>query len=105
MNSVAPGTKRMTAAKIDGAGGRYVDVAIMAPVSPEALGVPLLLAGPHAPAGGDALAAEGFTNIEVPGARTGDASAAMLIRYVMVKGSEALTDEDRIAAERAGVRR
>src|SRR3546814_14595297 len=43
MNSVAPGTKRMTAAKLDGAGGRYVHVAIMAPLSPQALGRPFLL--------------------------------------------------------------
>src|SRR3546814_1052928 len=97
MNSVAPGTKRMTAAKIDGAGGRYVDVAIMAPVSPQALGVPLLLAGPHAPAGGDALAAAGFTNIDVAGARIGDASAVRMIRSVFVKGMEALTAEAMIA--------
>src|SRR3546814_17902980 len=86
MNSVAPGTKRMTAAKIDGAGGRYVDVAIMAPVSPQALGVPLLLAGPHAPAGGDALAAAGFPNIDVTGARTGETSAVNIVPWVSGKG-------------------
>src|SRR3546814_10977818 len=80
MNSVAPGTKRMTAAKIDGAGGRYVDVAIMAPVSPQALGVTLLLAGPHAPAGGDARAAARFPHIELWGARHGDHSPLKLDR-------------------------
>src|SRR3546814_1304716 len=105
MKSVSPGTKRMTAAKIDGAGGRYVDVAIMAPVSPQALGVPLLLAVPHAPAVGDALAAAGFTNIDVAGARLGDASEGKMNRSVIVKGIEALTAEAMIAAERAGVKK
>src|SRR3546814_12854242 len=105
MNAVAPGTKRRTAAKIDGAGGRYVDVAIMAPVSPQALGVPLLLAGPHAPAGGDALAAAGFTNIDFAGARLGDASAVQMSRSVIVKGIEDFTDAAMIAAEREGVTR
>ena len=47
MNSVAPETKREAAAVIEAAGGRYVDVAIMAPVDPFALAVPLLVSGPH----------------------------------------------------------
>jgi len=34
MNSVAPGTKRAAAKTVEAAGGRYVDVAVLAPVSP-----------------------------------------------------------------------
>ena len=41
-NSVSPGTKRVNAATIQAAGGRYVDVAVMAPVYPALNKVPLL---------------------------------------------------------------
>src|SRR3546814_11313012 len=75
----------------------------MAPVAPQALGVPLPMSGQHASAGGDALAAEHFTNIKVAGAGIGDASAVKMIRSVIVKGIEALTAEAMMAAERAGV--
>jgi len=104
MNSVAPGTKREAAQAIEAAGGRYVDVAVMAPVLPARLGVPLLVAGPHAEAAGDALRAYGFTKVAVSGSKVGDASAIKMIRSVMVKGLEALTAECVLAAERAGVR-
>ncbi len=45
INSVSPGTKRASAKLIDDAGGRYVDVAVMAPVPPYGLKVPILLGG------------------------------------------------------------
>ncbi|WP_439538559.1 DUF1932 domain-containing protein [Sphingomonas sp.] len=104
MNSVAPGTKREAARAIEAAGGRYVDVAVMAPVLPARLGVPLLVAGPHADAAAEALRAYGFTKVAVSGAKVGDASAIKMIRSVMIKGLEALTAECVLAAERAGVR-
>lgn len=47
-NSCAPGAKRRAATRIEAAGGRYVDLAIMAPVYPKMHKVPLLIAGPHA---------------------------------------------------------
>ena len=59
MNSVAPATKIGAAQAIESAGGRYVDAAIMAPVDPAGLDVPLLLSGPWAEAGAQALAALG----------------------------------------------
>src|SRR5262249_10167764 len=40
MNSVAPDTKRAAAKLIEAAGGRYVDVAVMAPVHPKRRAVP-----------------------------------------------------------------
>ena len=43
LNSVAPQTKRAAAQAIEAAGGHYVDVAVMAPVDPARLTVPLLL--------------------------------------------------------------
>lgn len=102
LNSVAPDTKRAAAKAIEAAGGRYVDVAVMAPVHPARLKVPLLVSGPHAAAGAAALAALGF-NPRVVGERLGDASAIKMIRSVMVKGLEALSAECALAAHAAGV--
>ncbi|RST30674.1 NAD(P)-dependent oxidoreductase [Sphingomonas ginkgonis] len=103
MNSVAPGTKQGAAAAI-GPVGRYVDVAVMAPVHPLGLAVPLLVSGPHAEAGAEALATAGFTHVRIVGSRVGDASAIKMIRSVLVKGMEALSAECALAAEAAGVR-
>lgn len=104
MNSVAPDTKRAAAAAIGAAGGRYCDVAIMAPVHPAGATVPLLISGPHADAGADVLAALGFGNVRNLRGATGDASAIKMIRSIMVKGLEALTAECMLAAEAAGLR-
>lgn len=103
MNSVAPDTKRAAARIIEAAGARYVDVAVLAPVEPERLGVPLLLSGPAANAAMGALTAAGFTKMRVVGDAVGRASAIKMIRSIMVKGIEALTDEMMAAATRAGV--
>ena len=102
-NSVAPDTKRAAARAVEAAGGRYVDVAVLAPVNPARLNVPLLLAGPAAEEAAAALGALGFANIRVVGAEVGRASAIKMIRSVMVKGIEALTDEMMQAANAAGV--
>ena len=103
MNSVAPDTKRRAADAIEERCGIYVDAAILAPVRPAALNVPVLLAGNRAEAAGEALVSLGFTNVSVVGEEVGRASAIKLIRSVMVKGVEALTDEMMRAAEAAGV--
>lgn len=103
MNSVAPDTKRAAAKLIDKAGARYVDVAVMAPVHPARLAVPLLVSGPHAGEGAAALADLGFTNLLVVNGDIGQASAIKMIRSIMVKGQEALTAEMMLAARAAGV--
>lgn len=103
MNSVAPETKRQAAATIERAGGRYADVAVMAPVHPARTGVPLLVSGPHAGAAAAALGAAGFSNVSVVDGPVGAASSIKMIRSVMVKGIEALSAECFLAAERAGV--
>ena len=102
MNSVAPDTKRQAARKIEEAGGRYVDVAVMAPVHPQRLRAPLLVSGRHAEAAVSALRALGFDPRPV-GGNVGDASAIKMIRSVMVKGIEALSAECVLAAREAGV--
>jgi 3-hydroxyisobutyrate dehydrogenase-like beta-hydroxyacid dehydrogenase len=102
LNSVSPDTKRQAATVIEAVGGRYVDVAVMAPVD-KGLAVRLLISGPHARAAQPLLEALGFTNVRVVGDEVGKASAIKMIRSVMVKGIEALSDELATAAEAAGV--
>ncbi|MBC2778562.1 NAD(P)-dependent oxidoreductase [Parasphingopyxis sp. GrpM-11] len=104
MNSVSPDTKREAADIIEAAGGRYVDVAVMAPVHPKRENVPLLVSGPHAEAALAALKAAGFADVGIAGGEVGRASAIKMIRSIMVKGMEALSAECLIAASRADVR-
>ncbi|KRB78772.1 MULTISPECIES: NAD(P)-dependent oxidoreductase [unclassified Sphingomonas] len=103
MNSVAPQTKRDAAAAVEAAGGRYVDVAVMAPVHPSRTGVPLLVSGPHAEEGAALLGHIGFADARVVPGDVGRASSIKMLRSVMVKGIEALTAECLLAADRAGV--
>ena len=102
-NSVAPETKAAAARAVEASGGRYVDMAILAPVNPTQLAVPLLLAGSAAFDAENGLGALGFTNVRVVGDEVGQASSIKMIRSVMVKGIEALTAEMIAAAEAAGV--
>lgn len=103
LNSVAPQTKQAAARVIETAGGHYVDVAVMAPVDPARLNVPLLLSGDHADAAVARLKTLGFSNLRVVGDAVGRASAIKMIRSVMVKGIEALSAECMLAADAAGV--
>lgn len=103
MNSVAPDTKRAAAAMIKAAGGHYIDVAIMAPVDPARMAVPLLVSGPQADRSALILRALGFGNVLVVGSEIGRASSIKMIRSIMVKGQEALTAEMMLAADKAGV--
>ena len=101
-NSVAPATKRRAAAIIEAAGGHYADVAVMSPVLPLRLGVPLLVSGPRAGEACAALRALGFAPREA-GDEVGRASTIKMLRSVMVKGIEALSAECFLASLRAGV--
>lgn len=101
-NSCAPHTKQAAATVIEAAGGRYVDVAIMAPVHPLRHRVPLLVAGPHAQAAMTVMQGLGMLP-RIAGAGVGQASAIKMLRSVMVKGLEALTAECLLAARKAGV--
>lgn len=102
-NSVAPDTKRAAARAIEASGGRYVDVAVMAPVYPKRLDVPLLIGGPHAEDAAEALKGLGFTTVRALGGDVGTASSIKMIRSVMVKGIEGLCAECVLAADAAGV--
>jgi 3-hydroxyisobutyrate dehydrogenase-like beta-hydroxyacid dehydrogenase len=101
INSVSPGRKQDTA-KLLGAAGRYVDVAVLAPIYPARHQTPMLLAGPHAATIAPVLVALGM-RVSVAGAETGAAAAIKMVRSVMIKGIEALTLECFLADSRAGV--
>ncbi len=102
LNSCAPSSKLRSAGVIEAAGGRYVDVAVMAPVHPKRNMVPLLISGPHAADIAPVLEALPMAPRVVEGP-VGRASAIKMIRSVMVKGLEALTAECVMAAVAAGV--
>jgi 3-hydroxyisobutyrate dehydrogenase-like beta-hydroxyacid dehydrogenase len=103
MNSVAPHTKQEAAEMVEAAGGRYVDVAVMAPVDPARLNVPLLFAGADALEAMMQLRELGFAKTRVVGESVGQASAIKLCRSILVKGMEALTAEMVMSASSAGV--
>jgi len=103
MNSVSPETKKKAAAYVEMNGGFYVDVAVMAPVYPKRLNVPLLISGVKAKDAQTRLIALGFQNTRIVGERIGQASSIKMLRSVMIKGFEALSAECAIAASRAGV--
>ncbi|SIT42302.1 putative Phosphogluconate dehydrogenase, NAD-binding,-like protein [Paraburkholderia ribeironis] len=92
INSVAPSTKQYAQACIEGAGARYIEAAVMAPVPPYGLAVPMLLGGVDAARIAPLLNALGF-NARAVAEKVGVASAAKMCRSVMIKGIEALTVE------------
>ena len=104
INAVAPATKRRAARAIDAAGGRFVEAAVMGPVAPHGLAVPLALGGPHARTLAPLLAELGF-NAEPVGDEVGVASAIKMCRSIMMKGMEALMVECMVAARSHGVER
>jgi len=101
-NSCSPATKAASAKVIEQAGGRYVDVAVMAPVHPKRHETPILLSGPAAEAAVPFLSGLGMLP-RVAGGRVGEASSIKMLRSVMIKGLEALTAEAMLAARKAGV--
>ena len=101
-NSCAPGTKRRAAEVIEAASGRYVDVAVVAPVHPKKHHVPLLIAGPHTEAA-EAVLLSLDMKPKISGDAVGQASSIKMIRSIMIKGMEALTAECFLSARRAGV--
>ncbi|WP_323012996.1 NAD(P)-dependent oxidoreductase [Devosia sp.] len=101
-SSSSPGRKREAGAIITKAGGRYVDMAIMAPVHPGLHRTPVLLSGEAAALVQPELARLDMVT-ELAGPDVGQASAIKMVRSVLVKGIEAVTAECFLAARRAGV--
>jgi len=101
-NSASPGAKRAAAALIDGAGGRYVEGAVMTSVPPYRIKVPLLLGGSGAPELAPMLIELGF-EAKVASEELGVASAVKMCRSVMIKGFEAMVIECFTTARAYGV--
>jgi 3-hydroxyisobutyrate dehydrogenase-like beta-hydroxyacid dehydrogenase len=101
-NSASPGAKRSAAALIDGAGGRYVEGAVMTSVPPYRIKVPLLLGGSGAPELAPMLMELGF-EAKVASEELGVASAVKMCRSVMIKGFEAMAIECFTTARAYGV--
>ncbi len=101
-NSASPGAKQHAATLIDGAGGRYVEGAVMTSIPPYRIRVPLLLGGPHAAALEPLTNALGF-DAKLASGRLGIASATKMCRSVMIKGLEAMVIESFTTARAWGV--
>ncbi|MBB38450.1 MULTISPECIES: DUF1932 domain-containing protein [Hyphomonas] len=103
LNSASPGAKTKAAEAINGAGGLYVEAAIMSPVDPKRLSSPILLGGPYAEQFKSIGEGLGLANLSVFASDYGKASAAKLCRSVVIKGLEALLFESLVTARRYGV--
>jgi 3-hydroxyisobutyrate dehydrogenase-like beta-hydroxyacid dehydrogenase len=101
INSVSPGKKQWSSQAVEASGADYVESAVMAPVPPYRLKVPMLLGGRCA----DRLAAQlsrfGM-NAQAISNEIGVASAVKMCRSVIIKGIEALAVESMRAARHFG---
>ena len=101
LNSVSPETKREMARVVELSGGAFVEAAVMAPVSPQRLRVPILLGGPQAQPLAERLQTVGMDAVHVSD-RIGVASAIKMCRSIIIKGLEALAVEALFAARWQG---
>jgi 3-hydroxyisobutyrate dehydrogenase-like beta-hydroxyacid dehydrogenase len=101
INSCSPVTKRSNAEAVQNSGADYVEAAVMAPLPPQRLKVPMLLGGRRASDLAPVLRALGM-NATFISAEIGVASAVKMCRSVVIKGLEALAVESMLAARRFG---
>jgi 3-hydroxyisobutyrate dehydrogenase-like beta-hydroxyacid dehydrogenase len=104
INSVSPAKKLSNAALVEATGADYVEAAVMAPVPPQRLRVPMLLGGKRAVAVAEVLRGVGM-NATALSDTIGVASAVKMCRSIVIKGLEALTMESMLAARRFGAER
>jgi len=102
-NSASHGMKQKAAPLVEGAGGRYVEAAVMSPFPPKRLATAMLLGGPHAHEFLGQAHYLGFTGARFYADRVGPASATKMCRSVMIKGIEALLTESMLTARHYGV--
>lgn len=102
INSVSPETKRADAEAVARSGGSYVECAVMAPIAPYGIKVPVLLGGKHGAALAAILNPAGM-KMEVASEIVGQASAIKMCRSIMIKGIEALAVECFLTSRRYGV--
>jgi 3-hydroxyisobutyrate dehydrogenase-like beta-hydroxyacid dehydrogenase len=101
INSVSPGKKQSSCRAVEPSGADYVESAVMAPVPPYRLKVPMLLGGRRASDVAPRLAQLGM-NAQAISSEIGVASAVKMCRSVVIKGIEALTVESMRAARHFG---
>ncbi|HWM65318.1 MAG TPA: DUF1932 domain-containing protein [Steroidobacteraceae bacterium] len=104
INSVSPAKKLSNAALVEATGADYIEAAVMAPVPPQRLRVPMLLGGKRASAVAETLRGVGM-NATALSDKIGVASAVKMCRSIVIKGLEALTVESMLAARRFGAER
>jgi 3-hydroxyisobutyrate dehydrogenase-like beta-hydroxyacid dehydrogenase len=101
INSVAPATKLQSARSVERSGADFVEAAVMAPVPPQRLAVPMLLGGARSGEIAQALRGLGM-NATAIADRVGVAAAVKMCRSIIIKGIEALTVESLLAARQLG---
>jgi len=101
LNSVSPAVKQRIARNIASSGARFVEIAVMAPVSPYGHGVPMLAGGEAAAEFADLMQLFGMRIVPVD-REIGVAAAIKMFRSIVVKGLEALLTECVLAAGRYG---
>ncbi len=101
LNSVSPDTKREIARTLTDSRATFVEAAVMAPVSPQRLKVPMLLGGADAATAAERLKAIGM-NVKPISERIGVASAIKMCRSIIIKGLEAITVESMFTARKYG---
>ena len=101
LNAVSLKTKEAAAAVIQGAGGRFIDGAIMGPLKRQRHQVSTVVSGEDAAELAGALQGCGM-DVRAIGTKVGLASTVKMIRSVYTKGLEAIVVEFMVAAHRFG---
>ncbi|HEY4805020.1 MAG TPA: DUF1932 domain-containing protein [Paraburkholderia sp.] len=102
LNSVSPAVKQRNSQAVERGGAQYVEAAVMAPVPPQGIRVPMLLGGRMAERTADVLNALGM-RAQAVATEVGLASAIKLCRSIMIKGMEAMCVQSMLAARQFGV--
>jgi 3-hydroxyisobutyrate dehydrogenase-like beta-hydroxyacid dehydrogenase len=102
LNTGGPSLKQELARIVTPSGAAFVDVAMMTPVPPVGIRVPMFLAGDGARALAEILRPFG-TPLEIVGSEPGEAAARKLTRSVFFKGMAGAICEALDAARAAGV--
>jgi 3-hydroxyisobutyrate dehydrogenase-like beta-hydroxyacid dehydrogenase len=102
LNSVSPAVKQRNSQAVERSGADYVEAAVMAPVPPQGIRVPILLGGRVAERAAAVLNALGM-RAQAVALEVGTASAIKLCRSIMIKGMEAMCVQSMLAARQFGV--
>jgi 3-hydroxyisobutyrate dehydrogenase-like beta-hydroxyacid dehydrogenase len=102
INSCSPGLKQEIAKELYSSGVRFVEAAVMSAIPPKGLAAPMLICGPHAQELANLLNPLGMV-LSSTGPEYGGASAAKMLRSLVIKGIEAILQESLLGARVYGV--